>query len=88
MARIGERRHAIAISDEDIIAAGNLWKEKTPNEDAPEMAEAVRLKTILSEVVGSNLDMLCVLWLRNQFVRLRKSGRMKPTNTSDKKGLF
>jgi len=77
MPKTNGKKFSITIRDADIIRAGKLWKETTPHEDAPGMAEAVRLRNVLEEVVGKDLDMLCVLWLRNRFVQLRKGGKLK-----------
>lgn len=77
MPKTNGKKFSITIRDEDIIRAAKLWKETTPHEDAPGMSEAVRLRNILEEVTGKDLDMLCVLWLRNRFVQLRKGGKLK-----------
>ncbi len=72
------RVYSVSVTDEDIIRAALEWRVNTPHEDAPGMTELVRLRSIIEKNLSKNLDMLCVLWLRNKFVQLRKAGRLKP----------
>ena len=69
----GTRRWSVSISDKHIIRATQYWAPD--HSDAPRIDELIELRNIIAQRCRvRNLDLLCLSWLRNRYVALRKAG--------------
>ena len=74
--RIGRRTHNFpSITDREVWDASQKWYPE--HEDAPTAFELAQLREIIAKHKGVNLDWLCLHWLRNTYVQVRKAGRRK-----------
>lgn len=87
MAKIGQRVHEFPIiTDADIwLASQDGWTPQ--HEDAPTADECCDLRRLLEKQVGQKLPALCLIWLRNTFVQIRKSGT-RPDKQDNPPALF
>lgn len=67
-----KRTHTVTITDQQMMSTYDEWKELTSHTDNPTMEDAVILRKMLAERVGRDLEMICLFWMRNEMVALRK----------------
>lgn len=79
---IGNRIHHVRFTDQDLIGALRQWMEIKTHTDNPTMRDALDLRDILSDRLEQDLEMLCLSWLRNEMVALRKNSNLKQGEVS------
>jgi hypothetical protein len=69
-----QSQYKIAFSDEDVIKAYTIVVATIKNTDCPTLLELDRVREQMG--LGDIAEILCLNWLRNKIVYLRKAGRM------------
>lgn len=80
--KLGLRMHSVKFTDSDLIRACKEWVKVVGNlnTDNPSEADLVRLRDRLAMCFVGGVaatDMISLHWLRNEYVRLRKAGKLK-----------
>ena len=82
-AAVGRRTFSVRFTDDHLIAACNQWRGGVvKHADAPSIAEVAELRDILGEITMQDTSSVCILWLRNEFVRLRKKSLLNKEDES------
>jgi len=70
------RSWTVEVRESDIIRAAKDWEPT--HEDAPNETDLVVLRDLVGIRAGvGSSEMISLTWLRNQYVRIRKAGKLK-----------
>lgn len=73
-------RYIVNITKEHIVIAFNKVKAEIAHTDAPTESDLIKVRDELWHgMTAEHGDMLCLNWLRNMIVKIRKDGKLSST---------